>query len=68
MEFQNFYEHLVPAEILLDVFSFTTGIELSGFKKMHKYFGDIIDCYTKSLPLMTIQKLVCPFFSLAKSL
>ena len=54
----NYYEHLIPKEVLLDVFSFTTGIELSRFVKIHPYFKNLIQNFTKSLPSMTIKQLV----------
>jgi hypothetical protein len=48
----------VPPEVLLDVFSFTTGIELSKIRAAHRYFKEIINKYSKSLPNMTIYQLV----------
>ena len=54
-----YYDMLVPPEVLLDVLSFTTGIELSKITTAHRYFKQMIDYYSKSLPDMTIHQLVC---------
>ena len=63
----NYYEHLIPKDILLDTFCFTTGIELSRFVNIHRYFKNCIQNCTNSLPSMAIKQLVgfiqfCIFF------
>jgi hypothetical protein len=50
--------NLVPPEVLLDVFSFTSGIKLSQLKTVHQQFKKLIENYSKTLPDMTVQQLV----------